>query len=233
MMVCLLQQGVRKIKQQKIFRNAFRCMSNFNSLRPVAKANSIIDLVPQHQSFYKGHEPVFCGHQGSNLFCNSFHTLHKSTVLVHGLPDASASHVSWHCLFWALASDTECIERGSLQPSPNMPLLGLHHLENQILNAFTFFQIFICSSDSARFIDSMDRSFVGVKTKISLVGLVADFTHPGLATSSPGHVDQLHVPLRIVLPWHLLLTQHTHINIRVDPLQVIFLMARVTLKGAC
>ena len=44
MMVCLLQQGVRKIKQQKIFRNAFRCISNFNSLRPVAKANWFLSI---------------------------------------------------------------------------------------------------------------------------------------------------------------------------------------------
>ena len=44
MMVCLLQQGVRKIKQQKIFRNAFRCTSNFNSLRPVAKANWFLSI---------------------------------------------------------------------------------------------------------------------------------------------------------------------------------------------
>ena len=64
----------------------------------------------------------------------------------------------------------------------------------------------------------MNRSFVGVKTKISLVGLVAHFTHPGLTTSRLRHVDQLHVPLSIVLPWHLLFTQQTHINICVDPL---------------
>ena len=40
----------------------------------------IIDSVLQQQSFYKGHEPVSCGHQGSNWFCSSFRTLHKSTV---------------------------------------------------------------------------------------------------------------------------------------------------------
>ena len=40
MMVCLLQQGVRKIKQQKIFKDAFRCISNFNSLCLVAKAKT-------------------------------------------------------------------------------------------------------------------------------------------------------------------------------------------------
>ena len=28
-----------EIKQEKIFRDAFRCTSNFNSLRPVTKAN--------------------------------------------------------------------------------------------------------------------------------------------------------------------------------------------------
>ena len=78
----------------------------------------------------------------------------------------------------------------------------------------------------------MDRSFVGVKTKISLVRLVAYFTHPRLGTSSLRHVNQLHMPLRIVLPWYLLFTEQTHINIRPDSLQVIFLMARVTLKGA-
>ena len=39
-MVCLLQQNVKKIKQnKKIFRDAFRCTSNFNSLSLVAKAN--------------------------------------------------------------------------------------------------------------------------------------------------------------------------------------------------
>ena len=39
-MVCLLQQNVKKIKQnKKIFRDAFLCTSNFNSLSLVVKAN--------------------------------------------------------------------------------------------------------------------------------------------------------------------------------------------------
>ena len=79
----------------------------------------------------------------------------------------------------------------------------------------------------------MDRSFVGIETKISLVRLVAYFTHPRLATSRLRHVNQLHMSLSIVLPWHLLLTKETHKNICVDLLQVIFFVARVTLKGAC
>ena len=84
-----------------------------------------------------------------------------------------------------------------------MPLLGLH-LENQIIKLFCILSnIYLLS---ARFIDPMDRSFVGVETEVSLVGLVAYFTHPGLGTSSLRHVDQLHMPLGIVLPWHLLLT---------------------------
>ena len=103
----------------------------------------IIDSVPQQQSFYKGHEPVSCGHQGSDWSYSSFHTLHRSTALGHGLPDALVSRVSWHCLFWALASDIKCRDKGFLQPSPNMSLLGLH-LENHILKSFKFFEAFIC-----------------------------------------------------------------------------------------
>ena len=100
------------------------------------------DSAPRQHSFYKGHEPVSCGRQGSDWFCSSFHRLHKSTVSGHGLPDVLASRASWHCLFGALASDTECRDKGFLQPSPNMPLLGLH-LEKQILKSFTFFETFI------------------------------------------------------------------------------------------
>ena len=75
-----------------------------------------------------------------------------------------------------------------------------------------------------------------VKAKISLVRLIAYFTDPTLGSSSLRHVDQFHMPLSIVLPRHLLLTEQTHENICVNLLQIIFLMTRVTLKrddGKC